>query len=334
MNCLCMLKSKNSSERIKSKYDNEIIFDVTDDIDEIRDLLLNREYDFAILDYNSYFYHDILEILDTKKIETLIFKGQFQEIENVINEKIKNYKELQEQNNENIKVVIKEKEVEKRVEVPVEIEVEKIKYKKVVISVISGKKGAGATHYSLCIAKYLKNFNNENKVAIVEIGDKKLDTNIQDKDISIFSFNNISDYYLNKEIHTYDYIIFDLGYYERDDLNQIFLSSDIKIAIFGAKKWEIGEIQRFLRAIGKLKVLKEINYIYNFVLDEDYKEIQEDMGDLKIHKGVYCLDYRFLNEELNSILFSILKPYLNIYRDEELNINKNKKNIFSFFKRK
>lgn len=178
----------------------------------------------------------------------------------------------------------------------------------------------------------MKNFNKENNVAVVEIGDKKLDTNIEDEEIRIFSFNNISDYYLNKEIHTYDYIIFDLGYYERDDLNQIFLSSDVKIAIFGAKKWEIGEIQRFLRVIGKLKVLKEINYIYNFVLDEDYKEIQEDMGDLKIHKGVYCLDYRVLNEELNSILFSILKSYLNIYRDEELNNNRNKKYIQFFSK--
>lgn len=315
MNCICILKSL-TLERLESKYKDEVNFNSVESIERLKYELSSCNYECAILDYNNYDYHEIYSYLKEKEMNIYIFKGKFDELENYIKDQLESAIEEEEKSIEKEVQIIeryieKEVEVEKIIEVEKEIEVEKIiekkVYNKVKIVVASEKKGIGCTHYCFAIASHLKNKNYN--VAIVEIGTKKL-TNVKSK-INILQFNTIDEYYSDKEIREYDYVIIDLGYYERDNFKELFSSSDFKIVVLGSKEWERDRMKYFFKYIGDMKIIKDLYYIFNFANESQFDFLSNDMYGLKTYQGVYS-DCFNVNKDMELLIDNILDTYLDV----------------------
>ena len=310
MKCLCLLRSKNSFDKINNKYREFIEFENLKTLEDFQDNIINKSYDFIILDFNFYAYHDALDFIKQNNLNYFIFKGDFLEINNRIDTLIENIK-VEEKEKPQIQYVEKIKEVEK--EVKVEVEVEKFRYRKIVISLSSAKKGIGSTHYSLCFSKFL---SKDYKVALVEIGTNILSEHISSNDFDIFSFENLDNYYTNVEIrNNYDYIIIDFGYYQDNSFHkELFLSTDIKIFIFGSKSWELVSLQKFFVNIKDLKIIQDLDYVFNFAKKEDMELIRKDMFDLRTYQGLYCDDYNNLNKDMINLIQSILNKDIELDR--------------------
>ena len=313
MNCICILKD-TTFNRLNEKYKDEIEFGSVKSLDDLKQELTVIECDFVILDLNNYNYHDITEYLESKNIKIYIFDGKFNVIESVIEDEIKNKKEQEEEIKENekeIKIVEKYIEVEKKVVVEKiierEIEVEKIIEKKVYqqgkIAITSQKKGIGCTHYCFTFANYLS--ERDKNVAIVEIGENKLNK-IETRGIDLLHFNNLEEYYASIEVRKYDYIIFDIGYYERDNFKEIFLPCDFKIAILGSKKYEMSGIGDFIKLVYELKIVNDIDYIFNFASKTSFEDLTYDMKELNVYRGIYNPGFE-VNEEIEVLINDILQ---------------------------
>lgn len=325
MNCICILKSI-TLDRIKKNYQDEVSFTNVETIEQLRYNLSMSNYDFAILDYNNYNYHELNSYLEEKELDVYIFNGKFDELDNYIKKELDS-RVIEEKNIEKeIQIVEKYIEVEKKVEVEKiieiekEVEVEKIIekriYNKVKIVVASQKKGIGCTHYCFAIANHLKNKNYN--VAIAEIGTNKLNE-VKKNKIDILQFNTIDEYYSDKEIRKYDYVVVDLGYYERDNFKELFLSSDFKIVILGSKEWERDNMKYFFKYIGDMKIIKDLYYIFNFASDSQFDYLSNDMYGLKTYQGTYS-DYTEINKDMETLIDNILNTYLEV-DNKKLNFN-------------
>ena len=322
MNCICILKSI-TLDRIENNFKDQVNFKSVSNIEELRFEISSSDYDFAILDYNNYNYHELNSYLIEKNINTYIFDGKFDKLELFIEEQLEQQEPEEPELKKEVQIIEKyiekkvevEKIVEKKVEVEVEKIVEKRVYKKVKIVVASQKKGIGCTHYCFSIANHLKNL--KYNVAIVEIGKNEL-SDLKKNKIDIVHFNTIDEYYSDKEIRKYDYVIIDIGYYKRENFKELYLSSDFKIVILGSKEWETNNMKYFFKDIGDLRAIKDLYYIFNFATDSQFEDISSDMYGLKTYKGVYSDCFK-LNEEMQALIDNILDTYLEV-KNKKINL--------------
>jgi hypothetical protein len=164
---LSIFKSEISHKRIQKKYDI-CEWDYCTDIDRIRTKLVNTFYDLAIVDEKVLFSNDIIELLSVRNIRVIIFSGDFEELENELNELVgfNNDKDIDEpeveedENNLKIKVIEREKVIEKEI-----IKKETV-YKPVYsgienksIGVISLSKGSGSSFITMNLVKAISDFN-------------------------------------------------------------------------------------------------------------------------------------------------------------------------------
>lgn len=163
MYIVCLVKSKTSYERIKMQYKEKFVFeDHIEDIEELQERIVFSDYDIAIVDDRLYWKNEAVELLNKKKIKIILFKGDFEQIENNLNEMLpkETVEEEQEETKEEDKTKIKyvEKIVEKPVEVKVKVPVYKSMYNGIpnkFVGVISLSERAGATFFTLNFAKAL-----------------------------------------------------------------------------------------------------------------------------------------------------------------------------------
>lgn len=129
----------------------------------------------------------------------------------------------------------------------------------------------------------------------------------------------------------YDFYIYDYG--NTKELSELdlasFLNKDIKFIIMGSKPWEYKYISRTFNAIQLQETQDSIYLIYNFVRQEDRKEIKEQMGNLNIYFNEYQPEPFVLQSK--GYLEEILRRYLTNANYEEISKTKKKLN---FFKRK
>jgi hypothetical protein len=317
INVICILK-ENTFNRIKEEFKDKIELRKVNTLEDLKQEITVFNTDFIIIDYNNYDYHSFTDYIESRNIKYYNFDGKFDKINEHLNKEIqrmnvnekdiKKEKEVQiinkyiEVEKEVIKEKIVEKPVERIVEKPVEKIVEKKIYGKAKIGIISEKKGIGSTHYSFTIANYLKQKNKS--VVIVEIGKNEL-SRMKKYGIDLKYFPSVDDYYSDISVRNYDYIIMDLGHYERDNFKELFLPCDIKISILGSKEYEEGGLSNFLKLVSSLKIARDINYIYNFSSEKRFKEIMYELDGMNIHRGTYNEDFN-ITEDVQNTLDSIL----------------------------
>lgn len=127
----------------------------------------------------------------------------------------------------------------------------------------------------------------------------------------------------------YDFYIYDYG--NTQELSELdlasFLNKDIKFIIMGAKPWEYKYISRTFNAIQLQETQDNMYLIYNFVRQEDRKEIKSQMGSLNIYFNEYQPEPFVLHSK--GYLEEILKRYLTSVNYQEITKNKKKFNIFN-----
>jgi hypothetical protein len=163
---LSVFKSKISHNRISKKYES-FEWEYYTDIDKIRMKLVNTFYDFAIVDEKVLFSNDIIELLSVRNIKVIIFSGDFENLENQVNEisgiedePMEQQEVEQEDKDVQIKVIEREKIVEKEV-----IKKETV-YKSVysgvenkTIGVVSLSKGSGSSFITMNLVKAISDYN-------------------------------------------------------------------------------------------------------------------------------------------------------------------------------
>ena len=127
----------------------------------------------------------------------------------------------------------------------------------------------------------------------------------------------------------YDFYIYDFG--ETSELTDTelasFLNKDIKFIIMGSKVWEYKYISRTFKAIQLQEAQDGLFLIYNFVRQEDRKEIKSQMGNLNIYFNEYQPEPFILHSK--GYLEEILKRYLTNVDYQEISKRKRKFNLFN-----
>ena len=182
---ICCMKSKFSYNRLKMNYGDKCNWEeYIDDIQTVQDKIVFNEYDFAIVDEKLPWKDEALELFSKRNIETIVFEGDFEDVENKINSLIQKRKaeetevedisvdvsidiseeDTQSENTEeDTEVTIKyvDKIVEVQKEIPVEVPVYKEIYAGIqnkLIGVLNLTNNAGSTFISLNLAKMISSY--------------------------------------------------------------------------------------------------------------------------------------------------------------------------------
>lgn len=159
------------------------------------------------------------------------------------------------------------------------------------IAISGAQSRIGATHLSLLITSFLKQYslksiyiekNNSNHVHKILEKEK----NIKDNS-GIYTLNGISylpsyEIKLPIDLNQYHFHIIDFGILTPNNINE-FLEADICACILGAKKWEL-EYSR--KTIKMLCDKEKIKYLFNFLDSNDYLEVTKEL-DLPCYRIPY-----------------------------------------------
>ncbi len=207
------------------------------------------------------------------------------------------------------KIIEREKIVEKKVLV-------KPKINKLKIAVCGVCERMGATTQAFLIANYLIKYGFN--ACYIEFNKKDVIKNIKNfydvlvddknrkisyKDLDIFANVTFED--LPKILSmNYEAFIFDYGEFLHTS-EESFASADVRIVVSGAKFWE----EKYIQNVFKIcHIYNDINFIFNFVDEDDRKFIVENMEDLKVYFSDYAPNiFKIYNEEIYNEIF---KDYL------------------------
>ncbi|MBS5794581.1 MAG: hypothetical protein KIC92_07500 [Clostridiales bacterium] len=227
-----------------------------------------------------------------------------------IKEEIKS-KEPKVQIIEKEKVVEREKVIQKEIIIRPKINVSKLK-----IAICGTCKRMGTTTQAFLIANYLIKYkfntcyieaNGKNSISSIKnfynvsIDDKN--RKISYKGLDIFANVKVEDL-PNILSMNYEVFIFDYGEF-LNTTEESFASADIRIVVSGAKFWE----EKYMKNVFKIcNIYKDINFIFNFVDEDDREFILKNMEGLKVYFSKYCPNiFKVYNEDIYK---DILKKYL------------------------
>ena len=209
------------------------------------------------------------------------------------------------------KIIEREKVVEKKVIVRPKININKLK-----IAVCGTCSRMGATTQAFLIANYLVKYkfntcyieaNGKNSLSNIknfyEVSVDDKNKKISYKWLDIFANVTLEDL-PNILSMNYEVFVFDYGEF-LNTFEESFASADIRVVVSGAKFWE----EEYIRNVFKIcNTYKDINFIFNFV-DEDEKEfVLKNMKGLKVYFSEYCPNiFKVYNEKIYK---DILKNYL------------------------
>lgn len=164
---------------------------------------------------------------------------------------------------------------------------------KAFIGFIGTQARIGTTHNAVVCANYLR--NKGFKIAIIEDQNnenhcfdlirKSFDCDIEEGE-EYFKLYQV-DYYPNFDManifkiltRKYNFVLIDFGIFNIDKIVE-FNRCVIPIIVTGSKAWEINHINNVFSCVAP-DDLKEYTYLFNYTGKEDYKNIKEEMGDLK-----------------------------------------------------
>ena len=209
------------------------------------------------------------------------------------------------------KIIEREKVVEKKVIVRPKININKLK-----IAVCGTCSRMGATTQAFLIANYLVKYkfntcyieaNGKNSLSNIKnfynvlVDDKN--KKISYKGLDIFANITLEDL-PNILSMNYEVFIFDYGEF-LNTFEESFASADIRIVVSGAKFWE----EEYIRNVFKIcNTYKDINFIFNFVDEDEQDFVLKNMEGLKVYFSEYCPNiFKIYNEKIYQ---DILKNYL------------------------
>ena len=209
------------------------------------------------------------------------------------------------------KIIEREKVVEKKVIVRPKININKLK-----IAVCGTCSRMGATTQAFLIANYLVKYkfntcyieaNGKNSLSNVknfyEVSVDDKNKKISYKGLDIFA--NVTLEELPKILNMdYEVFIFDYGEF-LNTFEESFASADIRVVVSGAKFWE----EKYIKNVFKIcNTYKDINFIFNFVDEEEQEFVLKNMEGLKVYFSEYCPNiFKIYNEKIYQ---DILKNYL------------------------
>ena len=207
------------------------------------------------------------------------------------------------------KIIEREKIVEKKVLV-------KPKINKLKIAVCGVCERMGATTQAFLIANYLIKYGFN--ACYIEFNKKDVVKNIKNfydvlvddknrkisyKDLDIFANVTFED--LPKILSmNYEAFIFDYGEFLHTS-EESFASADVRVVVSGAKFWE----EKYIQNVFKIcHIYNDINFIFNFVDEDEQGFILKNMEDLKVYFSDYAPNiFKIYNEKIYNEIF---KDYL------------------------
>ena len=207
------------------------------------------------------------------------------------------------------KIIEREKIVEKKVLV-------KPKINKLKIAVCGVCERMGTTTQAFLIANYLIKYGFN--TCYIEFNKKDVVKNIKNfydvlvddknrkisyKDLDIFANVTFED--LPKILSmNYEAFIFDYGEFLHTS-EESFASADVRIVVSGAKFWE----EKYIQNVFKIcHIYNDINFIFNFVDEDEQGFILKNMEDLKVYFSDYAPNiFKIYNEKIYNEIF---KDYL------------------------
>ena len=207
------------------------------------------------------------------------------------------------------KIIEREKIVEKKVLV-------KPKINKLKIAVCGVCERMGTTTQAFLIANYLIKYGFN--ACYIEFNKKDVVKNIKNfydvlvddknrkisyKDLDIFANVTFED--LPKILSmNYEAFIFDYGEFLHTS-EESFASADIRVVVSGAKFWE----EKYIQNVFKIcHIYNDINFIFNFVDEDEQGFILKNMEDLKVYFSDYAPNiFKIYNEKIYNEIF---KDYL------------------------
>ena len=207
------------------------------------------------------------------------------------------------------KIIEREKIVEKKVLV-------KPKINKLKIAVCGVCERMGATTQAFLIANYLIKYGFN--ACYIEFNKKDVIKNIKNfydvlvddknrkisyKDLDIFANVTFED--LPKILSmNYEVFIFDYGEFLHTS-EESFASADVRVVVSGAKFWE----EKYIQNVFKIcHIYNDINFIFNFVDEDEQGFILKNMEDLKVYFSDYAPNiFKIYNEKIYNEIF---KDYL------------------------
>ena len=207
------------------------------------------------------------------------------------------------------KIIEREKIVEKKVLV-------KPKINKLKIAVCGVCERMGTTTQAFLIANYLIKYGFN--TCYIEFNKKDVVKNIKNfydvlvddknrkisyKDLDIFANVTFED--LPKILSmNYEAFIFDYGEFLHTS-EESFASADIRVVVSGAKFWE----EKYIQNVFKIcHIYNDINFIFNFVDEDEQGFILKNMEDLKVYFSDYAPNiFKIYNEKIYNEIF---KDYL------------------------
>ena len=300
-----------------SKLVGESIFNFIISEDEY---LKQEEIKACVLGNNGYKDCVKFKILEEiKEIEKPIKSNKFKDLLSKIN----NPKMEKQEKEKPIKQEVKPKIIEKETIVEVEKIVEKkvlvkpkIRMNKLKIAVCGTCPRMGTTTQAFLIVNYLIKygfntcyieFNNKNQIENIK---SFYDVSIDEENYKI-SYKGVDIFYniTFKELPNilslnYEVLVFDYGEFLNTN-EESFANADFRIVVCGAKFWE----EKYLKNVFKIcSIYKDINFIFNFVDEEEQDFILKNMGELNVYFSEYCPNiFKLKNEEIYSKIF---KNYL------------------------
>jgi serine/threonine-protein kinase len=181
----------------------------------------------------------------------------------------------------------------------------------------------GVTHTGISIGTYLASIGF--KVALIEMTNSKDFTYIENMYTNIESNNNYFnidgvDYYPNVKMKKtimklgclYDYIIYDLGVINLQEVEEDFSKGDYKLLLTGGKDWEIPILENFILE----KQNDEYIYLFNYISEIQFEHIKKCMENLKCNR----LSYNTNPYKVNDIQRNLFEKILDIDSEQSKKI--------------
>ncbi len=240
-----------------------------------------------------------------KKKNISLYNNCSKKLKNIINKSLMYYPLQRYQNVKQLKQKLSELINQKGINLP---------HKSLIISLAGSQERIGTTHVAFLLQHYLQRLNYD--CVYMEANNKNTVRTIVNRYEKVIKSNGM--YLINnkKLIPDYDECLDNIysSYTRIKDygvLNSqnksIFLKSDIKIIVLGAKDWELDYSENIIK---ELKEYKNVYYMFNYIDSYSFKIITKNMHGYKYYRIPFSPDIEQLDKLIIELLDEMLKDIL------------------------